>query len=111
MLAEGRDEYDFRIGRMDADLRDVLRRCEADVRPGLARVRRFVNAIARHDVAADAALTHSDENDVRVCLTDGDCTDGSALDLTIGHGRPGLAAIHRLPESTADGAEVRFLRP
>src|SRR5205085_2181434 len=39
-----------------------------------------------------------------------DRADGRTLDLVVGHGRPRLAAVHRLPEAAADRAEVRLLR-
>src|SRR6185436_15347653 len=37
--------------------------------------------------------------------------DGRAVDLPVGDGAPGLAAVHRFPEAATDGAEVRFPRP
>src|SRR5262249_52670671 len=34
--------------------------------PGLARVRRFVDAVAVREIAADAGFTHSDVNGIRI---------------------------------------------
>ena len=109
VFPEHGDEDDVGVRWMDADLRDRIRRPEPDVAPRLARVRTLVDAIARHDVAADAGLAHSDEHDVRIGLAHGDGAHGGALDLTIRDRRPVLAAVTRLPEPAAGGAEVRFL--
>ena len=111
VLAEVGDEHDVGIRRMDADFRDRVGVGEADVGPGLARVGRLVDAVAGHDVAADARFTHPDVHRVGVRLGDSDRPDRCALDLTIGDRRPVHAAVGRLPQAAADGAEVAFLRP
>ena len=74
---------------------------EADVRPGLAGVGRLVDAVARHDVAADARLAHADVDDVGVRFGDGDRADRRARDLAVGDRRPVRAAVGRLPEAAA----------
>ena len=84
---------------------------EADVRPRLAGVGGLVDAVAGHDVAADARLAHADVDDVGVRVGDGDGADRRALDLTVGDRRPRRAAVGRLPEPAADGAEVGLARP
>ena len=61
---------------------------EADVRPRLAGVGGFVDAVARHDVAADARLAHADVDDVGVRVGHGDGADRRALDLAVGDRRP-----------------------
>ena len=71
----------------------------------------LVDAVARHDVAADARLPHADEDDVGIRLGDGDRADRGALDLAVGHRHPVLAAVGRLPEAAAHGAEVGLARP
>ena len=70
----------------------------------------LVDAVAGHDVAADAGLAHADEDDVGIALAHGDGADGSALDLAIRDGRPVVATVGRLPESAARRAEIRFIR-
>ena len=110
VLAEGRDEDDVGVGRVDADLRDVLGPLEAEVRPRLAAVGRLVHAVACHDVAANARLTHADDDDVGVALRHRDGAHRGRVHLAVGDGRPCVAAIGRFPEPAADGAEVRLLR-
>ena len=110
-MAERRHVDDVGIGRVDANLRDRLRVGEADVRPRLAGVDRFVDAVALHDVAADARLPHSNEDDVRVCFGNGDGADRRALELPVRHRIPGLSTVGRLPESATDGAEVILVNP
>ena len=111
VAAEVGDEDDVGVGRMDADLRDRVGVVEADVRPGLAGVGGFVDAVAAHDVAADAGFAHADVDDVGIRLGDGDRADRGAGDQAVGDRRPLRAAIGRLPQAAADRAEVGFLRP
>ena len=96
---------------MDADFGDVLRLAEADVLPRLARVGRFVDAVAGLDVAANARLARADEDDVRIRFRHGDRADRRTRDLAVGHRRPRLAAVRGLPQAAASGAEIAFLRP
>src|SRR5262249_51299301 len=91
-------EDDVGVGRVNADLGNGVARREADVAPGLAGVRRFVDAVAGHDVAADARLAHADEDDVGARFGDGDGADRGAANLAVGHRRPLRAAVGRLPE-------------
>ena len=76
----------------------------------LAGVGRLVDAVAGHDVAADARLARADEHDVRVALRHRDGADRGAGDLPVGDRRPRLAAIGRLPESASGRAEVADVR-
>jgi hypothetical protein len=96
---------------MDADFRDGVGVGEADVRPGLARVGRLVDAVAGHDVAANARFAHADVNDVGIRFGDSDGADRRALQLSVGDRRPVGAAVDRFPQTAADRAEVRFARP
>ena len=105
-MAERRNVDDVGVGRVDANLRDRLGIGEARVRPRLAGVDRFVDAVALHDVAADARLAHTDEHDVGIALGDRDGADRRAFDLAVGHRIPRLAAVGRLPQSAADRPEV-----
>ena len=66
VVAEGGHVDDVGVGRVDADLRDGFDVLEAHVRPGLAGVGRLVDAVARHDVAANARLAHADEHHIGV---------------------------------------------
>ena len=109
--AERRDVDDVGVGRMDADLRNHAGIGERHVRPRLAGVDRLVDAVALHDVAADARLAHADVDDVGVGLGDGDRADRGAVNLAVGHRRPRLALVGGLPQPAAGRAEVALVRP
>jgi hypothetical protein len=108
VLPKARDKHDVGIGWMNAHARDRVGVRESHVRPGLACVARFVDAVARHDVAANARFTHADEDDVRIRVGHGHGPNRGAFDVPIGHRQPVLAAVNRLPQAAANGAEVRF---
>ena len=95
-----------RVLGMHADLRDVPRPLETEVRPALARVGRAVHPIAVRHVAADAALAHAHVDDVRVGLRDRDRPDRRALEEAIGRVLPVHAAVERLPHAAASGSEI-----
>ena len=109
VLAERRDEHDVRIRGMNADLGDAVTLLEADMRPRLAGIGAAVNAVARHDVAANARLTHADVDDVRIAFAYCDRTNRRALDLAVGDRCPIFTAISRFPEPASHRAKVRFL--
>ena len=111
VASEVGDEDDVGVGGMDPDLRDRVGVLEADVGPGLAGVDRLVDAVAGHDVAADAGFAHADVDDVRIRFGHGDRADRRTGDQAVGDRRPLRAAVGRLPESAAGGAEVRLPRP
>ena len=90
---------------------DGQRLLEPDVRPGLAGVGRLVDAVALEHVAAQLGLAHPDVDDVRVRLGDGDRADRGGLEEAIGDGTPRQAAVGRLPQPAAGGAEVVLERP
>src|SRR5438132_4662334 len=105
-LPAGRAVRGVRILRVDADLTDVARLLEPEMRPGLAGVGRPVDDITVRDVAADAALAHSNIDDVRIGQGDGDAANGRAFEEAIARVLPVLAAVHRLPHAAAGRAEV-----
>ena len=106
VLAEAGDEDDVVIGGMNADPRDRVRVAEAELRPGLSGVGGLVDAVAGHDVAADARLAHADVDHVGVRLGDGDGADRRTADLAVGDRRPGVARVDGLPQAAAHRAEV-----
>ena len=71
----------------------------------------LVDAVAGHDVAADARLAHADVHDVGIRLRDSYGADRGAADLAVGDRRPGVAGIDSLPQPAADRAEVCLERP
>ena len=64
-MAEDGDEEAVRIVRIDGDRRDLLAVAQAEVRPGLAGVGRFVDAVAGGEVGALQAFAAADVDDVR----------------------------------------------
>ena len=111
VFPERRDIDDVRVRGMDADLGDAVRLGESDVLPRLAGVAAPVDAVPRHDVAADARLAGPDEDEVRIRLRDGDRPDRGRGDLEVGDREPVFSAVRRLPQSPAGGAEVALQRP
>src|SRR6202022_1291193 len=100
VFAERCDEDDVRIRRGNADLRDAVGFAEAERGPGLSGISAFVDAISRHDVAANARLAHADEDNSRIGFGDSDGTDARTFELAVGDRRPVLATIVGLPEAT-----------
>ena len=99
------------ILRVDDDPRDVLRFVEPHLLPRLAGVGRAVNTVAvvRHD-AADGVFAHTDIDDVRVALGDGDGTDRTRLEEAVRDISPADAHILGLPEPAAGRSHVISLR-
>src|SRR5581483_11586921 len=91
-VAERRHVDDVRVLRVDADLADELGLLEPDAVPGLARVRRLVDAVAGRHVAADARRAHADVDHVGVRRRDGDRAHGGRPERIAG----ALARHHRL---------------
>src|SRR5579872_6030739 len=106
MVSERRDVDDVGIVGIDANLGDVLRLGEADLRPGLPGVRRLVRAVTLDDVAANVRFACADVDDVRARRSDGDGADRGARDEAVGDGAPRIAAVGRLPQAAAGRAHV-----
>src|SRR5690606_34189462 len=106
VLAERAGENDVAVRRMHTHAREVARLAQSDVRQCLAAVRRAIEAVARLDVAAQLRLARADVDDVRIRRAHCDRADRCRIDLVVGDGLPGRAAVHRLPEAAAGGAEV-----
>src|SRR5438874_10036570 len=80
-MAEGRDQNDIGILRVDDQGADLAGVPEADVAPGLAAVDRLVDAIAVRHVAARGRLPGADIDDVRIRGRDGE-RDGRSEEHT-----------------------------
>src|SRR5579859_2779239 len=63
-MPERRDVNDVWVRGMNNDVADVARVFEADVRPSLSSVSRFVDAVAERNIAADARLARAGINHV-----------------------------------------------
>ena len=95
---------------MDDDVADVLGLLEPHVRPRLPAVDGLPHAVAVRDVAADRILASADIDDVGRRGRDFDGADGAA-EVSVGHRRPGLSAIHTLEHSAARRPLPEFVRP
>ena len=78
--------------------------------PRVATVPAPVHAVSRHDVAPDARLPRSDEDQVGVRLAHGYRSDRGRGDLEVGDRRPVLPTVGGLPEPSAHGAKIRLVR-
>ena len=110
-VAERRRVHEVRVRRADDDLRDDLRVGQPHVRPGLPGVGRLVDAVALHDVAAQADLAHADVDRVGARLGHGHRADRRARELAVGDRAPVGPAVGRLPQAAADRAEVVLVGP
>ena len=105
-VAEGGDEDDVGIGRVDGDASDLLRLDESHGCPGLPRIARLVDAVTLGEVASHAGLAHAGVDDVGVRLGDGERADRAGPEVAVRHRQPGDAAVLGLPDTAARGAEV-----
>src|SRR5690606_12913896 len=88
VLAEAAGEDDVAVRRMHAHAREVAGLAQSDVLPGLARVRRLVQPVARLDVAAELCLAGADIDHVGVRRAHRDRSDGCGVDLAVRDGLP-----------------------
>src|SRR5207302_1467603 len=86
------------ITRMVDESRDLLAIAQAEMRPCLACVRGFVNAVAHGQVGAMQALAAGYVDDVGIGGSDSDRSDRLS-GFTIEDGIPGAAVVVRLPHA------------
>ena len=98
--------YEIGVGWINANLADLLRIFKAHMGPCLARVYRFVNAVAMGGVAADRTLTGAHVDHIVVGGGHRDRSDRTEIDLPIGDWFPRVAAVGRLEDAAACAAEV-----
>ena len=101
----GCHKYAIRIFRIDDDSGDLLRIVEAKVRPGLARVRGFVNPVADRKVRPLQSFPAAGVNNVGVRGRHGQSAD-RAGGLIIEDGIPCVAKIVGLPDAAIHGRHV-----
>jgi len=112
--AHGRDIDDVGILRMGGQPGDVVRIAQAHVRPGLARVRRFIDPIAGIRAPGAVSFARPGPDDVRVRRGDGKGSDGE-LGLAVEDRFERRAGVYRLPHAAVprpdiEGVEVFFER-
>src|SRR5258708_5951978 len=108
-MAEHCHEQPVRISWIDGDLRNLLAIAKAKMRPGLAGVDGFVDAIADGKVGPLQAFAASHVNNVRVRRRYGNGPDGSG-GLIVEDGVPGAAVVVGLPHAAIHCADVEDIR-
>ena len=92
---------------MNNDLADVAGIAEADMPPGGAGVKRFVDAIAVGDVAADGALAGAGVYHIGIGSRDGERANGGGVEEAVRDVAPVEAAIGGLPDAASASAHVK----
>src|SRR5579859_7995373 len=108
-MPERRDVNDVWVRGMNNDGADVARVFEADVRPSLSSVSRFVDTVAERDIAADARLARAGINHVGIRIGHGNGPDGGDP-LLVKERIPGVATVGRFPDAAADRAKIIGVR-
>src|SRR5260221_4699180 len=101
--------YHIRILWVGAYLGDIARVLQAEMRPGLAGVGGFVDAVTMRDIATNRGLSHAGVDHIGVRGRDGQRADRGALEEAVRDVLPVDAAVGRLPDATPGGAEVEHL--
>ena len=104
-VADGGDQHDVGIGRIDDDGADLAGVLQPDIGPGLAGVGRLVDPVAVADIAPQVALAAPDIDHVVVGRGDRHCADGGD-GLLVEDGLPRAARVIGLPDAAGRSAEV-----
>ena len=103
--AFGGDEHRVPVARVDQDLADVLRGCEAGLVPGAAAVAAHVHAVAPGHVAPAHILSRAHPHNVRIGRVDRDGADRVGR-LIVKDGRPRYARVRGLPDAAGTDRDV-----
>ena len=104
-----RDQQVIGVARIDRDLRDLLAVAQAEMRPGFARVGRFVDAVADREIGAMQSFAAPDVNDVRIRNRNRQRADRAGR-LIIENRLPGAPVIGRLENAAIDLREIENVR-
>ena len=104
-VTEDRGEQPVGVARIDDDHRDLLPIAQAEVRPRLAGVGRFVDAVAHRQIRPRQPLAAADVDDVRVGRRDGDRANRAGR-LIVEDRRPRAAEVVGLPDAAVHGGHV-----
>src|SRR5207247_8876020 len=91
-MAEYRNEKPVRIASIDDDLRNLLAVAQPEVRPALAAVGGFIDAVAGGEVRALQPLAAPGIDDARIGGRDSDGADGTGR-LIVEDGYPGAPEV------------------
>ena len=86
------------ITRIDRERRDLLAIAQAEMLPGLARIGRFVNAVADGKIGAVQSLAAGGINNVGIGRGNGDGADRLS-GFVVEDGGPGAAVVVGLPHA------------
>src|SRR5436305_9981102 len=101
-----RGKYLIGIAGIDGELRNLLAVAQAEVRPGLARVGRFVNAVANRQVRPMQPLTAADIDNIGIGRGYGNRADGAG-GLVVKDWLPGATVVVGLPYPAIAHADVK----
>src|SRR5271166_382193 len=106
-MTQRSNECYVRILGIDGDPPDGMRVGKAIELPRLTRVDGLVNPVTTHDVAANASLSGSDIDDIRIRFRNRDCSNRRGrIFLFVENWLPVKAAIGGLPHASGDGAKI-----
>src|SRR6516162_1921743 len=105
-VAKCGDIDEIGVQGMDADAADEPGFTEAQMAPGPAGIRRFVNAVAVGYVEPYLGLPGADIDHVGVRGRHGERTDRGGAEKAVAHATPIDPAIHRLPHASGAGSEI-----
>ena len=108
-VSEHRYEQPIRVVRIDDDVRDLLTIAQAEVRPGLAGVDRFVDAVTYRQVRPREPFAAADVDDVWIGRRDGNRADRAGRLIVEGR-QPCAAEIGGLPDAAVHRADVEDIR-
>ena len=93
------------IAGIDGQRGNLLAIAQAEMRPGLARVGGFVNAVANGEIGAMQAFAAADIDDIGIGRSDGDGANG-LRGLIVEDRIPGAAVVVGLPHAAVDLAHI-----
>src|SRR5215472_452098 len=103
------DQQFVGITRINGNLRNLLSIAQAKVRPGLAAVSGFVDAVANRQIGPMQPLTTADINRVRIRQRNRNRADGPGR-LLVEDRRPRAAVVVRLPNPAIYHAYIEDIR-
>ncbi len=109
-MAEDRDEQPVRIGRVDDDLRDLLRIAQTEVRPVRPAVGRFVHPVADREIGALQPFAAAGVDRVGRGRRDRERADRCRR-LIVEERRPGAPRVGRLEDPAVYRRDEEGVRP
>src|SRR2546421_2797186 len=108
MTGDG-DQDVIGIARIDCDLRNLLPIAQPEMRPGLPRIDRFVDAVSYRKVRTLQSFTAANINNIRIGSRDRDASNGAGW-LVVKYRRPRAAVVISLPNAAVDLSNVEDVR-